>query len=92
MKSCRRLAGDHLAACAHNYAPVRSICRWRGQVRERTGAGCPAHQPQPGRRDRRPRQAGTPCEVPGVSTRPIAGANPGYLTWIAQETSPQRPA
>lgn len=35
----------------------------------------------------RVRAEGHPCQVPGVSARPITDGNPEYLQWIADETS-----
>jgi periplasmic divalent cation tolerance protein len=32
----RKLVEDRLAASAHNFAPVRSVYRWHGEIYERT--------------------------------------------------------
>jgi periplasmic divalent cation tolerance protein len=83
----RSLIEDRLCASAHNFAPVRSIYRWRGEIYERTEGRVSMHT----RRSRVPEIVARakqehPYEVPGVSTRPITDGNPEYLDWIAQET------
>jgi periplasmic divalent cation tolerance protein len=83
----RKLIEDRLAACAHNFAPVRSLYRWRGEIYERTEGRVSLHTSttrvativERARREH-------PYKVPGVSTRPITDGNPDYLTWIAEET------
>jgi hypothetical protein len=37
----RKLIEQRLCASAHNFAPVKSIYRWHGEIYERTEAGCP---------------------------------------------------
>ncbi len=83
----RKLIEDGLCASAHNFAPVRSVYRWRGQVHERTEGRVSLHTsrsrvPEIVARAKREH----PYEVPGVSTRPINDGNPDYLAWIAKET------
>jgi len=85
----RALVEDGLAASAHNFTPIRSIYRWQGQVHERDEGRVSLHTsyervPEIVARARREH----PYEVPGVSTRPITGGNPDYLTWMAKETEP----
>jgi len=46
----RRLIEQRLAASAHNFAPVQSIYRWRGEIYERTEGRVSLHT----RRDRVP--------------------------------------
>jgi periplasmic divalent cation tolerance protein len=79
------------AASAHNFAPVQSIYRWRGEIYERTEGRVSLHT----RRDRVAEiialaKQEHPYEVPGISTRAITDGNPDYLAWIAQETAPER--
>jgi periplasmic divalent cation tolerance protein len=83
----RSLVEDGLAASAHNYTPVRSIYRWRGQVHERTEGRVSLHTSR-GRVAAIVARAKSehPYEVPGVSARPIIDGNPDYLVWIAKET------
>jgi periplasmic divalent cation tolerance protein len=74
-----------------DFAPVQSIYRWRGEIYERTEGRVSLHT----RRHRVPEiialaKEEHPYEVPGISTRTITGGNPDYLTWIAQETAPER--
>ena len=85
----RALVAEGLCASAHNFAPVRSVYRWQGQVHERTEGRASLHT----RAELvtqiidRVKTAGHPYEVPGISTRPITGGNPDYLKWIEDETS-----
>ena len=89
----RKLVEQRLCASAHNFAPVRSIYRWHGEIYERTEGRVSLHT----RRDRVAEIVAMakqehPYEVPGISTRTITDGNPDYLAWIAQETAPdQRP-
>ena len=89
----RELVAEGLCASAHNFAPVRSIYRWRGDIYERTEGRVSLHT----RRDRVAEIVSLaklehPYEVPGISTRAITDGNPDYLAWITQETGPdQRP-
>ncbi len=89
----RQLVKDGLCASAHNFAPVRSIYRWRGEIYERTEGRVSLHTSR-GRVSEIVARAREdhPYEVPGISTRPITDGNPDYLAWIAQETAaPNRP-
>ena len=85
----RKLIEQRLCASAHNFAPVQSSYRWRGEIYERTEDRVSLHT----RRDRVTEIVALakrehPYEVPGISTRTITGGNPDYLEWIAQETAP----
>ena len=85
----RKLVERGLCASAHNFVPVRSIYRWRGEIHERTEGRVSLHT----RSDRVAEIVALakqehPYEVPGISTRPIADGNPDYLAWITQETAP----
>jgi periplasmic divalent cation tolerance protein len=85
----RKLIEDRLCASAHNFTPVRSLYRWRGEIYERTEGRVSLHTRTARIAEiveRAKREH--PYEVPGVSARPITGGNPDYLAWIAQETSP----
>lgn len=84
----RQLVAEGLCASVHNFAPVRSIYRWRGEVYERDEGRASLHT----------RLAlvdaivervksSHPYEVPGISARPIVNGNPDYLEWIANETA-----
>jgi len=88
----RKLVEQRLCASAHNFTPVRSIYRWRGEIYERAEGRVSLHT----RRDRVAEivtlaKQEHPYEVPGISTRAITDGNPDYLAWIAQETAPERP-
>jgi periplasmic divalent cation tolerance protein len=87
----RKLVEQRLCASAHNFAPIRSIYRWRGEIYERTEGRVSLHT----RRDRVAEivtlaKREHPYDVPGISTRAITGGNPDYLAWITQETKPER--
>ena len=87
----RKLVEDRLAASAHNFAPVRSVYRWRGEIHERTEGRVSLHTSRsrvPEIVDRAKREH--PYELLCVSARPINDGNPGNLAWIAQETTPER--
>ena len=83
----RQLIEDRLAASAHNFAPIQSIYRWRGEIYERSEGRASLHTS----RDRVPEIVARardqhPYEVPGVSVRPIDDGNPDYLAWMAAES------
>jgi periplasmic divalent cation tolerance protein len=84
----RELVAEGLCASAHNFAPVRSVYRWQGQIHQRTEGRASLHTRAElvGRIVDRVRTAGHPYEVPGISARPIGDGNPDYLQWIADET------
>lgn len=82
----RQLIEDGLAASERNFAPVQSIYRWHGKIYERIEGRASLHTT----RDRMPDIVARaknehPYEIPGLSTRPIDGGYPDYLTWIAPE-------
>ena len=88
----RKLVEQRLCASAHNFAPIRSIYRWRGEIYERTEGRVSLQT----RGDRVAEIVALakqehPYELPGVSTRTITGGNPDYLEWIMHETSPDSP-
>ena len=87
----RALVAEGLCASAHNFAPVRSVYRWRGEIFERAEGRASLHT-RLALVDAIVKRvkAGHPYEVPGVSARPIVAGNPDYLTWIASETSSPR--
>jgi len=85
----RQLIEDGICASAHNFAPIRSIYRWQGEVHERTEGRVSLHTRQSRAREIVARTKHEhPYEVPSISTRPITGGNPDYLAWIAKETAP----
>src|SRR5215468_4036050 len=85
----RELVQDGLAASAHNFAPVRSIYRWQGQVHERAEGRVSLHTSRDWIAEIVARaQREHPYDVPGVSARPIIDGNPDYLAWMAEETDP----
>ena len=83
----RALVTDGLCASAHNFSPVQSIYRWRGEIHERREGRVSLHTSRSRVLEivaRAKREH--PYEVPGVSARPITDCNPDYLAWIAEET------
>jgi periplasmic divalent cation tolerance protein len=86
----RQLVEDGLSASAHNFAPVRSIYRWRGEIHERAEGRVSLHTSRSriGEIVTRAKRE-HPYEVPGISARPITDGNPDYLDWIEQETTKQ---
>ena len=83
----RELVTEGLCASVHNFSPVRSIYRWRGEIFERGEGRASLHTRLSlvnAIVDRV--KTGHPYEVPGVSARLIVGGNPDYLAWIASET------
>lgn len=84
----RELVREHLCSSVHNFAPVRSVYSWQGQVHERTEGRASLHT----RRELiesivHRASEGHPYQVPGISARPIIDGNPEYLQWIADETT-----
>lgn len=87
----RELVEAGLCASVHNFAPVRSIYRWRGEVVERTEGRAALHtRLELVEAITEHVRARHPYEVPGISARPIVGGSPDYLRWIANETRPAR--
>jgi len=83
----RKLIHDRLCASGHNFAPVRSIYRWRGQIHDRTEARVALRT----RRSLLPRiiertRTEHPYEVPSVVAIPIIDGGPDYIRWILDET------
>ncbi len=72
----RKLIEDRLCASAHNFAPIRSIYRWRGDIYERAEGRVSLHTS----RERVPEIVARakrehPYEVPSISTRPMRMLN-----------------
>ena len=82
-----RLVGDHLCACGHNFATIRSIYRWEGEVCDEPEARVALHT----RRALVPEivyrtKAEHPYDLPGISALPIVDGSPDYFQWIRDET------
>jgi periplasmic divalent cation tolerance protein len=83
------LVGRRLAACVSILAPCRSVYRWQGAVEDaeevplliKTTAARYAELEAAIR-------AGHPYELPEIVAVPIAHGLPGYLAWVAAETTP----
>jgi periplasmic divalent cation tolerance protein len=83
----RRLVSDRLCASGHNFAPIRTLYRWHGQLHDTT-EGRVALRTRcslvPQIVDRAKREH--PYEVPSVVAVPIIDGEPDYLGWILEQT------
>jgi periplasmic divalent cation tolerance protein len=85
----RQLVEDGICASAHNFPPVHSIYRWRGDVYERQEGRASLHTSRSRVAEIVARAKHEhPYQVPGISVRPIDGGNTDYLAWMADETAP----
>jgi periplasmic divalent cation tolerance protein len=83
----RQLVAEGLCASVHNFAPVRSVYRWHGEIFERIEGRASLHTRTALMQSIVERvRAVHPYEVPGISARPIIGGNPEYLQWMSDET------
>jgi len=85
----RALVEARLAACANVLDGMRSIYRWRGELREDGEAVLILKT----RTDLAEAATAKLCELhtyecPCVVRLPVEGGNPGFLAWIAAETGP----
>ena len=83
----RSLVEDRLVACGQHIAPIRSIYRWDGTIRD-------DHETRVALHTRsslvqalidRTRKA-HPYEVPCILAIPVEAANPDYVQWVIDET------
>jgi len=83
------LIAKHLAACVNLLAPCRSVYRWKGEVQhdeehpmliKTTYERYPELEAEI--------RALHPYELPEIIAVPIERGLPGYLVWVAEETSP----
>jgi periplasmic divalent cation tolerance protein len=87
----RALVEQRLAACGHLSDPIRSIYRWEGAVHDEREARVALHT-------RRSlvdaivarAEEEHPYDVPCVIALPLVGGHPGYLAWLAAETTTDR--
>jgi periplasmic divalent cation tolerance protein len=88
----RATVGERLAACANLLGPSESLYWWKGRleaaaehalVLKTRAALVPALVARV--------RALHSYEVPCIVALPIAGGDPGYLAWLAAETSPPPP-
>jgi periplasmic divalent cation tolerance protein len=82
-----KLVTEGLCASGHNFAPIRSMYRWQGQIYDRTEARVALRTrrsllPQIIERTKRDH----PYEVPSVVALPIVDGGPDYIRWILEET------
>jgi len=83
----RRLVIDRLCASGHNFAPIRTIYRWQGEVHDATEGRVALRTrrslvPEIIARTRHEH----PYRVPSVVALPILDGNPEYIEWILAET------
>ena len=83
----RTLLDERLAACGHVSGAIRSVYRWKGEIRDEPEARVALHT----RLALVPAivtRAGElpPYDVPCVIALPLVGGNPAYLRWIVEET------
>lgn len=83
----RGLVVDRLCASAHNFAPIRSIYRWQGEIHDTVEVRAALHTRRGLVGEIVARvNSEHPFEVPDVSVLPIVDGNPAYLAWIQAET------
>jgi periplasmic divalent cation tolerance protein len=83
----RQLVEDRLVACGHNFANIRAIYRWDGQIHDDPQARVGLHTraslvPEIVARADLDHADDVPC----VIAFPIAGGHTGYLQWIYNQT------
>jgi periplasmic divalent cation tolerance protein len=83
------LVAKHLAACVNVLAPCRSVYRWKKEVQHDEEYPMLIKTTE----ERYPEleaeiRALHPYELPEIIAVPIERALPGYLAWVAEETSP----
>jgi periplasmic divalent cation tolerance protein len=83
----RTLVEERLVACGQHLAPIRSVFRWDGAVRDEAEARVALHT----RRSLVDAVVARTVElhgydVPCVLALPLFGGNPAYLRWVASET------
>jgi periplasmic divalent cation tolerance protein len=86
----RALVRDRLVACGQHLLPVRSIYRWQGAIEESVEVRVALHTrvslvPAVIERAR----AEHPYDVPCVIALPVEQANPDYLAWVIEATTPR---
>jgi periplasmic divalent cation tolerance protein len=84
------LIAGRTAACVNILSPCRSVYRWKGAVQhdeehplliKTTAERYPALEAAI--------RAGHPYELPEIIAVPIERGLPGYLGWVADETTPE---
>ena len=86
------LVAGRLAACVNILAPCRSVYRWDGRIEAaeevplliKTTAARYAALEEAVRRHH-------PYELPEIIAVPVERGLPGYLDWVASETTPENP-
>jgi periplasmic divalent cation tolerance protein len=83
----RTVVADRLAACANVLPGVTSVYRWQGEVQEdgETALILKTRSDLVERLTARVKELHS-YDCPCVVALPIAGGNPDFLQWIAEET------
>jgi periplasmic divalent cation tolerance protein len=83
----RTVVADRLAACANVLPGVTSVYRWQGEVQEdgETALILKTRSDLVERITQRVKELHS-YDCPCVVALPIAGGNPDFLQWIAEET------
>lgn len=85
-----RLVGQRLAACVNILAPCRSVYRWQGRVEDATETPLLIKTTAVRYEALEAAiRADHPYELPEIVAVPIAHGLPGYLAWVAAETTPE---
>ena len=87
-KLARVLVDGRLAACVNILSPCRSLYRWKGKVEDAEEFTVLIKTT----RERYPQleaaiRKNHPYELPEIIALHLAGGLPGYLDWVASETS-----
>ncbi|MFI5501928.1 divalent-cation tolerance protein CutA [Nocardia asteroides] len=84
----RRLVADRLAACGNIVPAVRSIYSWNGDIQDDTEALVLIHT-RASLVEEIIRRADDehPYDTPQVLAVPLAGAHPGYASWVRDQTN-----
>lgn len=83
----RGLVQDRLAACGHHIAPIRSVYRWEGEIRDEQEARVNLHTRHtlvPAIVARAGREH--PDRVPCVLALQVISGNDEYIDWVIAQT------
>ncbi len=85
LRLARLLVEERLAACVQLIDPIRSVYRWKGEVKEEAEVLLLAKSSQ----ELVPRiqeflRREHPYELPELAAVPITGGSPEYLEWIRE--------
>jgi periplasmic divalent cation tolerance protein len=82
------LVQERLVACANILGTIRSIYRWKGQLESGTEVAMLFKTTQARAAEAVERvRALHSYECPAIVVLPVLGGNPGFLDWVAAETT-----